>query len=430
MQLYEIQKKIVEDNKPVTGIFLGTGVGKTLPTLMLAQGSTLVLSPKQQKVDQTWEDNNRKFGLGKTVTAMSKEEFRRDWDKLPAYDTVVFDECHNFFGVYPETRQRNNVQIPKTSQVFEAAFKYLKKHKPKRLYFVSATPCTKPMHMWAMAKLLGLDWDYYRFRDDFYIRRKAGKRDIWIPRKDKATKDRLAARMRKFGYFGRLCDFMDVPAQVHKEVTISLTTGQKQAIKEVHETEADPLVARARIRTIENGVLYGKKIERISEKESRLVKDTRTFPSEKIDYIIERAIEFPKLLVFAVYTAQIEAIAEALKKEGHNVITVTGASKDRSTVFKEAEAMESVVLVVQAQICEGYRVPSVPCMIFASKSNRFVHYDQALGRIMDGQHLKPNLYIHLVVRGGADEACHKSMMDGTDFQEKLSTVEIDEDEEL
>jgi len=61
-------------------------------------------------------------------------------------------------------------------------------------------------------------------------------------------------------------------------------------------------------------------------------------------------------------------------------------------------------------------------MIFASKSNRFVHYDQGKGRILDGQHLKKNLYLHLVVPGGADDDCHKSIMAGSDFQEKLSVL--------
>jgi len=77
-KLYEIQQRIVDENKAYTGIFLGTGVGKTLPALILAEGMTLVVCPKQQKLDKTWEKNNEKFGLGKNLTVVSKEEFRRD----------------------------------------------------------------------------------------------------------------------------------------------------------------------------------------------------------------------------------------------------------------------------------------------------------------------------------------------------------------
>ncbi len=153
-----------------------------------------------------------------------------------------------------------------------------------------------------------------------------------------------------------------------------------------------------------------------------MVSETKLFPSGKIEYILEKAIEFPKLFVFANYTAQVFAIAEALEKEGYKVFKVTGQTKDRATVFEDAEKLEKCIVVAQSMICEGYRVPSVPCMIFASKSNRFLHYDQGQGRILDGQHLKKNLYIHLVVKGGADEDCHDSIMNGVDFQEKLSVL--------
>ena len=119
----EIQKTIINDDKPVTVFFLGTGVGKTLTALAMAEGPTLVVCPKQQKLDRTWEKNNEKFALGKNLTVVSKEEFRRDWTEIGYFDTVIFDEGHNMLGVLPETRQRNKVAIPKTSQLFEAALR-------------------------------------------------------------------------------------------------------------------------------------------------------------------------------------------------------------------------------------------------------------------------------------------------------------------
>jgi superfamily II DNA or RNA helicase len=421
-KFYDIQKTIIRDDREKTGIFLGTGVGKTLPSLVLSEGSTLVVCPKQQKLDRTWQKNDLKFSLGKFITVVSKEEFRRDWESYGLFTTVVFDECHNMLGVSPETRQRNRIQIPKTSQIFEACLLYLRKHPPNRFYMVSATPVTKPMNMWALAKLFGKDWDFFKFRSTFYFPTMMGRRQVWLPRKDDVTKQRLALNVQKFGYTGALKDFMDVPEQTHIEKHIELSDEQKHAIKKLSEEEADPLVRRSRMRTIENGVLYGKKVEEISEKVDRMVKDTIFFKNGKIEYILERAVEFPKMMVFAAYTAQVEAIATALREEGHKVFTVTGATKDRSTVFEEVEALDEGIIVVAAQICEGYRVPSAPCMIFASKSNRFLHYDQGKGRILDGQHLKKNLYIHLIVPDGADEDCHESIMSGQDFQEKLSVL--------
>lgn len=422
ISFYDIQKQIISDDRKMTGVFLGTGVGKTLPCLVLAEGRTLVIATKQQKLDYTWQNNNEQFNLGKDITVTNYEMFWRYPEKWEQFDTVILDEAHKAFGVLPDTRQRNRMEIPKTSKVFEGILTYLKKFPPKRFYLATATPKSKPMNVWAAATLLGKNWDWYKFRSTFYFPVLMGRSTRWLPKEDEATQQRLALAVQKLGYTGALSDFMDVPEQTHIVVDIDLSDEQKRAIKKVEEDEADPLVRKGRIRTIENGVLYSKKIESISDIEDVMVKDTILFKNEKIDYILERAQEFKKLFIFAGYTAQVIAIADALKEAGYNARAVWGQTKGRSTVFKEMDAMKEGVVVVAAQICEGYRVPSAPCMIFASKSNRFVHYDQGKGRILDGQHLKKNLYIHLVVPGGSDESCHESMMAGQDFQEKLSVL--------
>lgn len=421
-KLYSFQEQFVKDDPKKIGVFWGTGCGKTLPTLIVAEGKTLVICLKQQKLDRTWQDNSDKFNLGKDVEVINYDMFWRNWTDYGQYDTVILDEGHRALGVLPDTRQRNRVEIPRASKTFEAVLSYLTKYPPKRLYIVTATPASKPMKVWACARLLGKNWDFYKFRSTFYFPIKMGRRTLWMPRADEVTQQRLALAVQKIGYTGALNDFMDVPEQKHITVNIELTSEQKKAMAKVMETEADPLVVRARLRTIENGLLYGKKVEKISGKEDRMVKDTQLFKSGKIDYILERAEEFPKLFIFAAYTAQVEAIEAALTEAGYKVRTVTGETKDRATVFKEIESAKAGIVVVQAAICEGYRVPSAPCMIFASKSSQFVSYAQGCGRILDGQHLKKNLYIHLVVKGGADEACHNTIMAGQDFQEKLSVL--------
>ncbi len=427
ISFYEIQKQIILDDKKVGGIFLGVGVGKTLPALCLAEGRILVICPKQQMLDRTWQKDNEKFHLGKDLTVINYDMFWRYPEKWAPHDTVILDEGHRALGVSPDMRQLNKALIPKTSKTFDGILSYLRKFPPKRFYICTATPKSKPMNVWAAAKLFGKNWDYYKFRETFYFPIRAGMRHTWMPRKDEQLQQRLALCVQKMGYTGGLNDFMDVPEQtiltppdgVHY---MELTDEQRAALKELSIKEADPMVRRSKMRTIENGVLYGKKVEKVSDKEDRMVKDTKLFKSSKIEYILERAEEFPKLFVFAAYTAQVHAIADALRAEGYEVKTVTSATKDRDSVFVDMERAQKGILVVASQICEGYRVPSAPCMIFASKSNRFLHYSQALGRIMDGQHLKKNLYIHLVIKGSADEDCHNSIIAGQDFQELLSVL--------
>ena len=399
-------------------MFTGTGSAKTRTALELAEGSTLVICPKQQREDRTWQKNADKFGIICNLTVVSKEELRKIWCSLPYFETVIVDECHNNFGVLPETRTRRGVQIPKASQIFEATLSFLKKNPPKRLYLCSATPVSKPMNLWAIAKLFGVDWNFFDFRNKYYTEIRMGQRRIWVPNKREDLKSRLAELVQRFGYTGGLNDFFDVPEQTHKEVEIELTTEQKHAVKELNMREADPLVRRARTRTIENGVLYGKKIVSSDGKIDTMSNNTILYPSKKIDYILERAQEFPKLLIFANYTAQINAIAGDLRAEGYNVSTLTGETKDRANLINDAEKAERHIVIAQSSISSGYELPSYPCVIYASKSWRFVDYEQSLGRVLRANHLKKNLYIHLVVKG-VDADCHKAIMAGQDFQEKL-----------
>lgn len=422
MKLYEHQKRIIEEDKKKIGLFLGTGGGKTRVALELAVGPVLIICPKQQRDDKTWQRNAEKFGIAKQLTVVSKEEFRRDWKDYPRYETVIIDEVHNNLGVLPEVRQRKGIQIPKASQIFEATYNYLTKTKPSRLYFCSATPVTKPMHLWAIATLFGEKWNFFDFRNKYYLEIRMGGRRIFLPKKGEDLKNRLAEVTKRFGYTGSLNDFFDVPEQTHKVVKIDLTGPQKTAMEELSKTEADPLVRRSRARTIENGVLYGKTVQSVNEKVDKMVNSVKIFPSNKIDYIIERAYEFPKLLVFANYTAQIEEIAKALRKEGFTVSTLTGKTKDRTFIETVDKNDKPHIIVAQSGISSGYELPSFPCVIYASKSWRYVDYEQSLGRVLRANHLKKNLYIHLVV-DGVDGDCHDTIMSGQDFQEKV--MELD-----
>ena len=399
---------------------MGTGASKTRTALHLAKGSTLVICPKQQRDDKTWERENEKWETNVKLKVISKEDIRKMWDDLPYFKTVIIDECHNNLGVMPAYVQKNRIQKPKTSQIFEATKNYIEKHQPARLYLLSATPVPKPMSMWAIGVLFGQNWDFDEFRRTYYVEiRIGGVRRIWVPKKDEATKQRLVNLIQRFGYTGGLNDFFDVPDQTHKTVEIELTGEQNKALANLAFTEADPLVRRARMRTIENGVLYGKKIEEVGGKVDKMSDSTQIFKSKKIDYILERAQEFPKLLIFANYTAQIEEIAKALRKEDYQVSTLTGATKDRSFIQKVNDSPEPHIIIAQSSISSGYELPTFPCVIYASKSWRYVDYEQSLGRVLRSNALKKNLYIHLVVEG-CDKDCHDTIMSGQDFQEKLT----------
>lgn len=410
MKLYQHQKEIIDEDKASTGLFLGTGSGKTLTALLLARGSTLVICPKTQKEDMNWEREASKNKLKIDLQVISKEHFKKFADQLPAFDTVIVDEAHTCLGVTPNTRQRNKLTIPKASQIYEALEKYLMRTSPKRFYLVTATIIKSPMTVFAAARLLGRDWDFYDFRSTFYTKLPMPGREVYAPKRDYATKDRLAAAVQKLGYVGRLDNYFDVPDQTFKTIHVELTQKQKDRIAELKMEYPDPIVRVGKIHQVENGVLSG---DQFSEAE--------TFENQKIDKILEILSEYPKLVIFAKYRAQIAQIEAALRRERVPVLTMTGDTKDRGKVIQEANIWPQGVLIVQAQISAGWELPEYPCMVFASRTYSFVDYDQALGRIQRANNIKKNLYISLVVKGGVDEAVEKCIENKQDFSERLYT---------
>lgn len=419
MKLYAHQQKIIDDDPKQALLALGTGGGKTLVGLCLARQRTFVVVAKQQKLDRTWEENDARFGLNRDITVMSKEDFRRDWEILGPCHTLIIDECHYVLGMLPDTKQVRGMEVPKTSQMYEAVRGYLKKWKPERFYPASATPCAKAMNVYALGILLGRRWNFYEFRNRYYIKKKIGWRTIWIQRTDEKSKNELAMLIRSFGYTGQLSDWFDVPEQLKIEKKFNLSADQQKAIKEIVKMEADPMTARTKQRSIENGVLYTDEVTAVSDKVDKMKRVTKLFANDKLEYIVERAAEFKKILIFAAYTGQVEMIHDRLKEEGYNVSMLTGKVKNRGDVVKAAEAADSAIVVAQAGISSGYELKSFNVMIFASKSWKVLDYTQGLGRFLRADNLQKNLYIHLITSGGVDEDCHKAIISGHDFQERI-----------
>ncbi len=412
--LYEHQKKIIAEDPKKTGLFLGTGSGKTRTALMLARGRTLVICPKTTKEDETWEREYEKLDkiipvdYWKKITTISKETFRRDAHKLLRFDTVIVDEAETCLGVTPNIRWVKKQPIPRASQLFEALLGFVARTKPERLYLCTATIARSPMTVWGASKILGKNWNFYQWRDAFYFRLPMPGREVFTAKNDDEAKDRLAKAIRSLGYVGRLEEFFDVPEQTYKTIHLELTAKQKARIRELSLEYPEPIVLLGKKLQVENGILSGDEFNA-----------PEYFDNAKIDKILDLAIEFPKMVIFARYRAQIDSIYFALKGEGYKVLVITGDTKDRGEMLKEANASKACILLVSAQISAGWEAPDYPCMVFASRTYSYTDYQQGLGRIQRANNIKKNLYINLVVKGGIDEAVDKCLTVKKSFDERI-----------
>lgn len=395
MKLYDHQQQLLDEDPSRCGIWWGTGSGKTKMALLLAQGRTLVVAPKTIVEDGTWGREFIETG-GKEIKVLSKETFRRDHASLPMYDTVILDEAHTFAGATPALRYRKGKPVPKTSLLFEAAAAYLAAKPPKRLYLLTATPIRSPMSVWALAQLLGHFWDFYKFRDAFYIRLNMPGREVWQPRKDSFTKDRLAKAVQKLGSVWKLSDGFDVPEQTDITKACLLTAGQKALIRDLPLEYPNPLVLIGKRHQAEQG-------------------------ESKCEAVSDLQAEFGKVIVYCRYIEQIRQMEEYFKTQKITTLTLTGTTRERRSFMQSAERMEEGVAIIQSSISAGYELPSFSCMVFASCSWSWVDYVQAKGRILRANALKKNLYVHLV-SGEVDKAVLAALGEKKDFSERVFTT--------
>ncbi len=388
MKYFDHQQKIIDERPLKTGLFLGTGSGKTMLGWTLAEGPALVIAPKTQVEDGNWEREREKLGFKIPFQVISKETFRRDHATVAPCRTLIIDEAHSVCGATPMTFQRKGVRYPKTSQLFAAVMAYIERVQPERIYLCTATPDRSPMAIWAAAKILGKEWDFYAFREKFYAQVRMGRNDIWIARNTPEAKSELGRLIRKLGYVGRLEDWFDVPEQTFKTERLRLTPEQVKEIKKLRLEYPDPGQFSGRAHQVENGHLIGDEYL-----------PTKRFDCPKVDRILEYAEEFPRMLVFARYTVQIAMISEALRKAGRKVVTLEGSTKDKGAIIAEANASESCVVVAQSSIAEGYELPDYPIVIFASLDGSIVSLTQGQGRVQRLGKLKKNLYVYLVAMG-------------------------------
>lgn len=406
MNWYRHQQELIDMAPSRRLVAFGCGAGKTRMVLRLAgdQGGTvLVVAPKTVVLDRTWEREMLATGIEVPLTVVSKERFKKG---VPAADVLVLDEGHFALGVSPMTRYRNKVEVPKASQIFEEILKWIAVNRPKAVYICSATPFPQPMALWACAELLGgqFDIDYFAFRRKFYFYVPSIGRGVWLPRRDGQSVQLLLALARKFGSFGRLEDFFDVPEQTFKDVEVGLTPAQARAIKGLPLLYPEPVVLVGKRHQAEQGL-----------------SDDGPLDENKASEILELAREFPKLLVFARFTRQIDDISSKLaqKLKKRRILVLDGRTKDRRVLLRMAEDPdEETVVVAQSQVSAGYELPSYRCTVFASVSYSFVDYQQALGRTQRANNISKNVYVHLLA-GPIDRAVLACVRGKQEFNEAL-----------
>lgn len=395
MELYLHQQEVLDQNKPRLGLFHAPGLGKTITLLELAKKNnvqTLIICPKGIK--KQWKEYVKKYEADHVV--YTKEEFRKYHKELPRYAAVITDECHHFSNL--------------KSGLTKSLLWYLKAHNVHYRWLATGTPYrSSAMNIYALGKLLGYEWDYWRFFSKFFKMVNMGQRQV--PVAIKGMEEELEKYVHEIGVTLALDAVMDVPEQHYVTEIIELTDSQKEIIKKLEEPI--PIVRNTRIHCIEQGFSYGN--EYLNDE---------IFESNKTKRVINLCKEFKTIAIVCRYTLQIELLNQSLQKEfpGRNIFVISGSTKDRHDVVNQINASIDCIVLIQSQCSEGYEMAKVQAMVFASLDWAFLNYEQMKARILRMNALKENYYYHLV-SPGIDKQIYETIMQHRDFHLALCTYE-------
>ena len=401
MKLYKHQQELLKINPKKCGIFFDTGTGKTLTAIKLSERnslSSLVICPKSLK--EQWENEIEKFKeCDLEWCVMTKETFKRDWDKIKRYQTIIIDEAHLAFANFK-------------SQTYKAMASYLSKYKIDNIYLLTATPYTSNCwSIYSLARLLGHSWNWYQWKKRYFYDVNMGGRMIPVQRNN--IEPEMAQMANKIGYVKRMEELFDVPEQIFMTETFDLNKKQNEMIDAINDVL--PIVRWTKVHQIEQGCLKGDGYI-----------PNQVLDCEKTKRIIELIKTTPKIAIIARYNVQIEHYVSEITKAypTRKISVIRGETNNKAEIVDKINESTDNIVIINAACNTGFNLWSIPIMVFASTDFSFVNYKQMIGRILRANHLKKNIYINLITSGNSvDRAVMKCMDAKKDFHEEIMNYE-------
>lgn len=385
--LYDHQQKLLDLNPTIHLVAWGTGTGKTRTAIELAYKNgeeALIICPKslvsqwQEQVPNDW-------------LVISKEQFKKKYRQLNPFNCIIVDEAHYFAN--------------HKSGLTKALLDYIKLHKPKYRYLLTATPyLSSSWNLYSYGLIFGKDWNWYKWYKYYFNEIKMGRRKIPVQKKvvnGLPIEQEIARLVSVLGSTVALDECFDVPEQIYQVEWFALTASQNKAIGEVWDPL--PIVRFTKEAQICGGTLKGDGYT-----------EDQFFASEKMNRCLDLIKEHKKLIVVCHFNNEIKALANKVGKK--KAIIINGDAKDRHKLVAMAESVDDCVVFINAACSEGYELPSFPLMIFYSYSYSLKDAVQMKGRILRANKLKKNVYLSLVVKDSIDEDIYKCIESKHDFQ--------------
>lgn len=440
--LSEAQEKVIKairDGKRVVGA--STGVGKTISSLYALPDvkTILVVTPKILRDLNTWKEDVKKITRTDiSVTHISKEDLKKQYETLSKYDCVVADEAGKWLlsGVRPEQRSSRGVPYIDTSQTYEAMYHYLKRTQPKYVLLIDATLlANKPLAAWAAMDILGLlksdrlashKW----FVEKFYTPLKKGYATFWkektIPSRHTSKEEVEQAQKEILYLWNKIAVFVDDDEKIppiEEDIYIPMSPELKKILDEVAGEYAGNPSLLARLFGAQNS--HRSYID-FNDEEHTMSVEREQVISAKLQAVVD-LLDTKKpphgAIIFSTFTEQQKAIIDTLSTTGRIVGHINGQtkSKDRKAILDAFNAGDVDVLVVQSGICEGYNAPTCDTIIRLSPPIRAASLEQQYGRINRKSNYKQNYIYNIILKGSGklkvDEEAWRRVKAGEDLND-------------
>lgn len=394
MGLYKHQEELVNKQDLPDKFLLAwdTGTGKTFTSIAIADKrgqDTLVICPKS--LAENWEEEIKKFSKHpERYVVITKETFRKYWDKVAHCNNIIIDEAHYFFG--DKSTMRKNL------------IKYLTKHNPFYVTCLTATPyMSTPWNIYWCAKILGFYPNYLKFKNTFFYPMKLGRNTFFKPKKN--IQKQIGDVVKQLGFTKKIEECVDIPEKIFQVEYFELTTDQKRAIKEIDDFL--PIVRFTKIHQICGGTLKGDKDFDIPDK---------IVDCNKRNRVIELIKEHKKIILSCRYNLEIAALKELIPE----AYVIDGRTHNVQELVDEINNTTTSVVLVNAKKSEGYNLPDIPIMVFYDYDFSYKDFYQMCGRIRRVTHPEPRVYLSLVVKDTIDEHVYKCIHeDKNDFQVEI-----------
>lgn len=391
MKLYNHQQKLVDELPRNHLLAWEVGTGKTIAAIASADRAnmlTLVVCPKSLK-DQWIEEVNKHSKIPDKYKVLTKEEFKKRHKELERRDFIIIDEGHYFSGM--------------KSQMHKSMLWYINYYHPVHTYILTGTPyMSTPWNIYALAHILGYKWNYMKFKREFFYDIKIGGRTI--PKIKPKIEGKIAKLVDYLGSTVRMDECVDVPKQTFITETFDLTKEQMSAIAKVQMEETVHIVRWTKIHQICGGSLKGDGYT-----------EDQFFKNEKVERLKDIVLQNKKIAVVCRYNNEINYLENALKKKGRYIYIINGKTKDKHSITKKIDVLDSAIVIIQASSSEGYDLATIPVMVFYSYDFALKNYIQMHGRVQRIRNIKKNTYISLITKGTIDVDVHKTLLNKEDF---------------